>query len=817
MKFIIVFFSAYIAFSTLAQDASQIFFEKKLGEQAFASEDYDSAIHYYKNFIANSKDNIERIKVSKRIIEILLLQKDIKEAQLQLNKVKNQLDNIEIKFFTAEIHRVSQNYNKAIIIYNEVKSQTTGPLASKALAGIAFSYIKQKNWTQAIISYSILENTSKQYKAFATRQKIYAMIKADNIKNANMCLTNISQNIRNKYSQDFDIFKIIVLLNQKKLKESDNLYNKILHNSQKEKGQLISWCSEVYADTLLQDLDTKKKNLEKIELLYKKSIQTSVKERENQRLTYKLINVYINNNLNNKAIDAIKHFIKSYSKNKEIIYLKMQLARLYAKNHNIELAYKAYKNLLAIENLAIVIKFEVSKELGNLYATNKQYKDAINAFYYIIKNSKKDALKDRDFAYLSIARLYNLDKNTEKSLNNLDNIINNTVESLTLKIALLKQLKQNQMIIDTANIFLREFPTSHSTDEILYEKANALLNTGKDREGLSMFLNISQKYSKKPTAPKALFNAGKIYFNLNNYYKTISTYQDFSRKYPTHILVPNALYKISHAYFMLDDTANAIKAAEKLYQRFPKSEYGKNIYFWLAEYYSNIGQSEEALNILDKMMKIYSDEETKSLILLKKAQLLFLINKVDESIAIIDEIEQKFPNTLNIVKSFILKGNIFSQQGFYEKALKSYKNASKKAKNVRDKYNILVYIGDMQYSLGTRDNNEDFLNKAIMSYQMIVKLKPTTEKLKDKIYYRLGVANEKKNDIVTALTEYNRVIYLYPIYKEQGMLPSKVWFVKSLQAVIRINQGIATVKSKKLANKALEKLKKVNKNFAKGF
>jgi len=801
------------------QETSNDIFEKQLADNAFNEKRYDKALEYYRNYLKLSNSKITNLQVSKKILNILLIQENVKQVARDLAKLKGGFSPLEVQFYNAEIYRIQKQYDKAIPLYKSAIKTSDIDLKEKSLAKLALVYMFKNNWKQAIIYYSVLDNISKkfQYKAFATRQTINAMIREDSINDAFEELKNMGSDIRKEYQSDFDIFNVIILLKMNKLVEAEKEYNKLLIQFKPSVSQLFSWCSELYADIISTQNEINKSDVKKIATLYKQSIISTKDDTEKQRINYKLINIYLKNN-QTEAIKEITAFIQLYPNNNEKTFWIMQLGRLYAENNNPELAIKTYNSIIE-ETRDIKLKVGISKELGDLYAVVNDFIKAEKAFTYILNNSETNI--DKDFARFSLGKLFFKQKDYKTSLKHFNGMgdSNLSLKEQAIFNTMVGQIKLEDYdnAITTSNIYLNKFSKGKLTNKILFKKAETLLKVNKKIDAINIFNNFIKQFPNDPNIPIARFYTGQIHFDLKNFEKAIENLSTFSEKFPEHKWTPNALYIITHSYFILKDK-KATETGEKLCKRYIKSKYGKDMAFWLVEYYTDNEKVQKAKDILDNILITYKDDsEIKALALFHKGYILLKEKEVDKVLEIIKRIEKEYEKTQIYSETLFLKGNILSNKGEYSKALIAYQEALKQNKITANKVKYLGRIGDSLYSIGAKENDESLLDKAIDNYKSILKNQNIGRDLKNITNYKLGLTYEKNKNIEAALNLYERVIDSSNLLIKNKINIQPDPYERSLKAIINIY-----LTNKKLVNKQnlksyYNKLKLFDKNIAEAY
>jgi len=147
--FLLTIFIVLINLSTVFSQSQQTID----ADNAFANENYYSAIDLYKKAYAKEKDRVEKTRVIFFIAECYRLIEDPAQAEVWYSKaIKAQYPNDEAILRLAEALQVQGKFDEAIVEYNRFSAKNPGD--KRAKAGLTASQTAQK-WKDNPTAYEI--------------------------------------------------------------------------------------------------------------------------------------------------------------------------------------------------------------------------------------------------------------------------------------------------------------------------------------------------------------------------------------------------------------------------------------------------------------------------------------------------------------------------------------------------------------------------------------------------------------------------------------------------------------------------------------
>jgi outer membrane protein assembly factor BamD len=154
----------------------------------------------------------------------------------------------------------------------------------------------------------------------------------------------------------------------------------------------------------------------------------------------------------------------------------------------------------------------------------------------------------------------------------------------------------------------------------LMNKARSAEEAGSSRSALKTYNSVYKKYPNSVFAAEALYRAGRIYHQDQQYYKAFSTYQTMVSRYPSSEKFNQVIgeqYRIAADLFAgkrsriwgwlpgFKNRERALEYFETIVATAPYSDYAPLSLMNASRGYKQIGETEAAIDALDRMINTY--------------------------------------------------------------------------------------------------------------------------------------------------------------------------------------------------------------------
>ena len=240
-------------------------------------------------------------------------------------------------------------------------------------------------------------------------------------------------------------------------------------------------------------------------------------------------------------------------------------AKKYAKSDDATKALEEFKNALSVAKEEGDVQTEalIHYEMGNLYAKNNNYADALENLNNAAKISLDENIKAR--AYISMANIYNKTNYFQPAVEHYFDAISHAGESDNLTL-------QTKALLDVGNMYAQK-----------YDKDNSF-------EYLDLAKDIAKETQNEKVIAKTYQKTADACGTLNENHLALD-----NLKYSTfHYAQTNSPLQIAKNY----------EAAAELMTKLGNSDKAKSLLTKAYKQYQNSGNQEEAMSVFSKMQKI---------------------------------------------------------------------------------------------------------------------------------------------------------------------------------------------------------------------
>ncbi len=276
----------------------------------------------------------------------------------------------------------------------------------------------------------------------------------------------------------------------------------------------------------------------------------------------------------------------------EALYL---LGQTYAEQGDPQPAFQSYQRLRATFPLSPWAG-KAKKEARKL---RKQFPDLLGA--------KKLGPLLREAEILLGELNYSEAEKIYRALPGQDSSKNVRLSSLTGLAEVYRRARKRNQEKEVLNQMVREYPQTPQASDAFHRIAEILWNQGMNREALTGFKKLGERYPENPNIDHAEFARGRIYESLKVPSEAIRIYRDFPGKFPRSRWRAQAAWRLAWIHYLAADY-NAAHAAFKVIAtgKYPE-HFRTGARFWQAKTAERLGNQEEAKGFYRRILSRTGD------------------------------------------------------------------------------------------------------------------------------------------------------------------------------------------------------------------
>ncbi|MBL0308445.1 MAG: tetratricopeptide repeat protein [Bacteroidetes bacterium] len=318
---------------------------------------------------------------------------------------------------------------------------------------------------------------------------------------------------------------------------------------------------------------------------------------------------------------------------------------------------------------------------------------------------------------------------------------------------------------------IENFKQIYSLEEKLgqnaaYAMADCYLNLEKKTEARAAFQNAANKDSDESIQENAMYNYGKLSFELGFSSEAIQSFQSYLDKYPVGVNRDGVNELLAAVLVQTKNYDKAYRIMEnmKLNSVLIKEAYQKVTYFRAIELF-NDNKTEEALALCNKSLQLAINVDLQALATYLKAEIQFRNENYDEAISnyllfaqlATPSLEQK--GEASKFRAYYNIGYCYFKKKSYSNAAVYFSQAISEADHTPDKKAKTALVPDLYQRYGDCSFATKNYSKAIEAYSKVVENQWSAA---DYAQYRKGVIlglTNRSNDKIEAM---NSLIRKYP-------------------------------------------------------
>ena len=772
--------------------------ERLLGDQAFKEKVYDLAIKFYKDYKEKSAGDTDALlDASKCLIATYVHSGNARLARKEFNYLTTKFaERIagrpelrkELTYWDGNILLEAGNPRKAAEVFQELMktlSQDKSELHFKVLYALGTAYARSLQWDKAEKTFALLAFAGKKTKWYpiAVRKKILAVIMMKDYQQAGIL---INQNSKSGKT-DVKLIRALLLLKEGYLNKAMNYYREIRKSAS---GSDPLW---YMLASSLADACQEKKEYKNALFVLNDAILFAGSEFERQKTLVRIINAAVSDKNLKAATSTAERFLKSYPDSFLSNEIRLKLAGLYADSNNPdkkpEDALQVLTTMINDKTAQMDMKIKSAREAAHIYISLKRYAAARDMFQYMVEHASTEQEKGEG-AYWT-AQLEYMQEQYPQAAKSFAAVAASyptwREKALFKEIKSLMNTTDYKTTLQRIELFMKEYPEGKYASNAVFLYALTLKNAGQKKKAIPEFAKFAEKFPVHSYAPRALFEEGVLEMQAGRYRDAVLAFTQLYKKYPDNPLVPNALYRRIYGLFWDGLNKEAIADVTLLMEKYPDSEYTVYAQFRLAEYYRQNSELEKAVKTLNVIADKYSisNPSAAARAYYEIADIYFQQDNSKKAFDALDELSAKFQKEPVARNGLFLRGEIYTQNNEYEKAIPFYIKAAEAAPGTLLAASALGRAGDCYLSLGKNGTN---YMKAIELYKKVLAFQNLPAYYRDQALYKIGQAESEMGDKGRALSRFHEVMICYNIDNKLGKATarSSVWFAKSALKAIHI-------------------------------
>ena len=307
------------------------------------------------------------------------------------------------------------------------------------------------------------------------------------------------------------------------------------------------------------------------------------------------------------------------------------------------------------------------------------------------------------------------------------------------------------------------------------EKAAFLLGDAHNRLGdnasvIRAYGDALRRYPDSIYASDITFVLGGSFMQMGQPEKALSQFERFLERYEGHANTAAALYYVGHIKITQREFGHAISAFERLIADFPGHEAAGDVLFRTAECYFNLEQYEDALTAYGKVVDDWPEAEPDRA-LYNSAWAYLELERGEEAVASLGRLLGEFPDSELAPSAQFTIGDFHYNEGQYQKALESYQGlvkaypsdelAADVPKLIEDLSEAVAFtryqeiLVDFRQAMSSED--EEKVRRIISRMKKLAEEYPGTE-TELGVLNNMGISYESLNEWKEAVGVYDRVM-----------------------------------------------------------
>jgi len=280
-----------------------------------------------------------------------------------------------------------------------------------------------------------------------------------------------------------------------------------------------------------------------------------------------------------------------------------------------------------------------------------------------------------------------------------------------------------QQLILTSNEFVRRYPKSPRTVEILMKEAEVLNSLSRYDLSRRIYLKVVRDFPHSDQFGRAAIMIAQSYFDEEDYeqaekwYSTVvATLPDTAEEvHKATIMMASSHYKLAEKYKEAGDYKKAAVAFAETAMLYPTSQVAKLALVEAAQAYEALGNTEMAAQILEKFVDKYPDSRLAEMCILRAAKYREGLDQYDKAAQ--DYLRLEYVDSPNKIDAIFLAGLNYFKSEAWQKAIDTFQDYLRYANDLNHAIEAQCRIGLAFYNQNRTDEARRAFQNTIAIYK----------------------------------------------------------------------------------------------------
>ena len=488
-----------------------------------------------------------------------------------------------------------------------------------------------------------------------------------------------------------------------------------------------------------------------------------------------------------KALSNAEKYLQEYSNSLNSWQIRSAAAALCARLNRNDEAIERFRKLFDDDRAPRKLRLEAAVSLAKLYQKSQRVQDAVAMFRFAIEAPELTAAERCELQQQLGEYFYQLGRYNEAAASfavAADSTVAGAENSALWHAQTLYQLKN----YPKSRSVLKKIRNSLDPDlqrKALYLDAILEENMAGADASIGLFIEFARRYSKAPEAPEALFHAGTLAMQSSRF-DAAEIFREFAERYPGE-KAANAMYKA----LLQELTAGDSKGAEEIFgalcSRYPESKYTVGAYFLMVENLCCKQRRDEALKLLAQLEEKYTALHKDLLpeILYDRASIYREIGDWEKMRQTLEMIVHQHGAHPVVSQAFFMLGDLLMQRQDYGAALTAFKQAHERSTGIFAAA-CAGRAADAAYALYTRTRQEQYLRQARDWYNGLLQMPHLPVGLRYQSLYKVGRCLADEGDTAGALRCFRDLLYQAVLAQREKRFYPAEWSAKAADAAMKM-------------------------------
>ncbi len=754
--------------------------ERRLGDDAFASGDYENAARFYAGARALAGDDLREWGAGTlALARARLYSGDVGEARRLLEEFRAKLPAESAGLFPGLLLLAERRYPEAENFFLALRKSSTDPATvGAARLASAFARLRQGDAAGAAQEYAGIETENADLPAVARDARlgrIYALLRAGETGEAKKLLDErrfAAESVR-EYAQ---------LELAADLKRGDAAAFRAGWEALEKKPRR-------HPDFLMYDLASEGADLaarsgdrEFAGQLLNTAFELAGSDHDRQNALRRLVNLQAAGDPG-RAAATLERYLEFFPEAPDRTELLMRGARLLAGSGNDRAAIALLARITGDNRIPVKSRLDAAREAAELARRSGDTATALRMLRYLVEQAETPVQRQQG-SYL-LAEHYFRHNNYERAAELFREVAAGGGDAEQARYWLLQSLLRLKRYKEAmpVTVQLRDSKNPEFTAAADYYRALLLEKSGEPAAARSEYLKFIALHPKSDRVPAATFSAAELAFREREFAAAAGGFRRYAELVPKASDAPVALYRaVLASYFggMAGEMALALSALDNAY---PDSPGAVEARLQVAGCLLRDKRLDEAQKLIDLVAahKSASDPEVAAELLYLRAELAAARQEQAEALTLYRQLLDRHLSSSFGADAAFAAGNLLADSGNYAEALTYYRRAKELRPAGVFGDACSGRIADCRYSLYSETLDPEDLAAAVGGYRELAG-KSADGRVRLQSLYKLGKSLELSGKPEEALAAYDRLLYLARDQRRNGIAPDPVWTGKAAYA-----------------------------------